>query len=429
MTEPWMIDVILIVFLLICSGFFSGSETGVTAVSRARIFHLASDGNKRAKKVSKLREQKEELIGAILLGNNLVNIAATAIATSLAIRLFGDGGVFIATAVLTVTVLIFAEVLPKTYAFRNAERTALFVAPLLSIIVPLFSPFTRIINIIIKFLIHLLRLEGGKGNLISGIEVVRGTIEMHHREGEMVKDDRDMLGGILDLNNVDVGDVMVHRKQIDSVDVDEPVREIIRNVTKSSHSRIPLWKDGPENIIGLLHVKDMIRLVVEHGEHKVSKEMILDAVSEPWFVPETTPLREQLVNFQRERKHFAHVVDEYGVFQGIITLEDIIEEIVGEIEDEHDTENQKLVIPMKDGRYILDGTVQIRDINRALDWTLPDDDASTVAGLLMFEARSIPERGAIFVFYDTEFHVLEKQENQITKLALRKLDTDDDESA
>ncbi len=417
-----MFELGLIIFLLFCSAFFSGSETGLTAVSRARIFQLMQEGSARARRVSELRESKERLIGGILLGNNLVNIAATAITTGLAIQYFGDEGVFYTTAIMTILVLVFAEVLPKTYAIQKPERVALAVAPFINICVKLFSPVTMAVQFFITRLLRLCGIDlSQQDTFMSSADFIRGTIELQHQEGDIVKQERDMLGGILDLEEVEVGDVMVHRKHIEMVNLDDSVRDIIRQVTTSTHSRLPFWQENPDNIIGLLHVKDIFKLMAENQNEHITKTMIEEAISEPWFVPETTMLGEQLLEFRRRRRHFAHVVDEYGAFQGIITLEDILEEIVGEISDEYDRPSTMKLKQQPDGVYLVDGTVMIRDINRELDWSLPDAHASTLAGLVIHEARQIPEAGAIFAFYGCQFEIVEKRANQIMKLKVRKL--------
>ncbi len=417
-----MFEIALVVFLLICSAFFSASETGLTALSRARIYQLVQDGNSRARKVLQLRDNKEQLIGGILLGNNLVNIAATAVSTGLAIQYFGDEGIFFATIVMTVVVLVFSEVLPKTYAIQQPENVALSVAPLIGLIVRLFSPFTLTVQLIIKGLFRLFGIDTSKNDgLVSASDVIRGTIELQHKEGDIFKQEKDMLGGILDLEKVEVGDIMIHRKQIETIDADAPVRDIIRQVTFSTHSRLPFWKDNPDNIIGLLHVRDMFKLLAENQPENITHTMIAGSLSQPWFIPETTMIGEQLLEFRRRRRHFAHVVDEYGAFLGILTLEDILEEIVGEISDEHDRPSSMKLKQQADGRYIVEGTMMIRDLNRELEWGLPDDNASTLAGLVIYEARQIPEPGAVFAFYGCEFEIAEKRANQILKLKIRKI--------
>jgi len=419
----WVFDSLVILSLLVFSGFFSGSETALTAVSRARLYRLAAEGDKRARTVMHLRNIKEELIGAILLGNNLVNIAATALATSLAIALFGDDGVAIVTIVLTLLILVFAEVLPKTFAIRHSEKAALAVAPVIAVLVRLLLPITRAVHWFIGKTLKLFGVDlNADDAYVEASEVIRGTIEMHHNDGQMVKQDRDMLGSILDLSNIEVGDILVHRKSIDTIDASADIKEIVQLALNSPHSRIPFWKDDPDNIIGLLHAKDLTRVVAETGVKGVTHDLMMEILREPWFIPETTTLREQLMAFRAEERHFAHVIDEYGDFQGIITLEDIIEEIVGEIRDEDDEpQEQEPIMPHKKGGFTIWGSATIRDINRELDWKLPDEHAATVAGLVMHESRSIPEKGAKFVFYGFTFEILDKRENQITSVRVRKL--------
>lgn len=424
-----MIELFAIFLLLITSGFFSGSETALTAASRARLFQLSKDGNKRAARADKLREKKESLIGAILLGNNLVNIAAASLATTVAISWWGqDLGPLYATAIMTLLVLVFAEVLPKTVAIHNAEKMSLVVSYPLSFFVRLFSPFTRMV----QWFIHRLLLQFGfdytkSESLVSAADAIRGTIEMHHSEGEMEKQDRDMLGSILDLNDREVSEIMLHRKHVYAINIaDEPER-ISEQVIDSPHSRIPLYRDNPDDIVGILHVKDMLKLLTSQ-KVGITREMIRRIAAKPWFVPETTPLNDQLLAFRARRQHFACVVDEYGAFLGIVTLEDIIEEIVGDIGDEHDLLQIDNIIPYGPNAWRVEGTVTIRDLNRFLDWSLPDEHATTVAGLILHEAEMIPEQGAVFEFYGTRFTISERQGNQITQLIVEPLPDDTDDS-
>ncbi|MFW0777992.1 MAG: HlyC/CorC family transporter [Rickettsiales bacterium] len=410
----------ILLFLLI-SAFFSASETALTAVSRARIYQLVMDGNKRARTVSKLRREKESMIGAILLGNNAVNIASSAIATLLAIQLFGDeNGLLFVTIVMTLIVVIFCEVLPKTYAIQNAERVSLLFSPALSIIVKLLSPITLTIQLFIRSLLRLFGIDITKSNmLVSATDVVRGTIELHHREGSMIKQDRDMLGSILDLHDIEVGDVMLHRKEVETLNADQPADELVQCAVTNSHSRIPLWRDDPDNIIGLLHVKDLIA-TLNTNNGTITNEQIISIATKPWFIPEITSLRSQLIAFRNRRKHFAFVIDEYGDWQGIVTLEDIIEEIVGDIDDEHD-ERTKDIQKLTERVYLINGSATLRDVNRQLDWSLPDDDASTMAGLLIHEAQTIPETGEHFIMHGFRFTVAEKEDTQITLLRVEQL--------
>lgn len=410
----------IFLFLLI-SAFFSSAETALTAISRARIYQLVLDGNKRAKTVHKLREKKESLIGAILIGNNAVNIAASALATSLSIRLFGDGqGLFIVTIVMTLVVVIFSEILPKTYAIQNAERVSLTFAPALSFIVKLLYPITYTIQCLIGVILRLCNVDPNKNKfLVSASDVIRGTIELHHREGQMRKQERDMLGSILDLEEIDIEKIMIHRRQVETIDIDIPVNDIVAQSVSLAHSRIPLWRGEPDNIIGVLHVKNLIRTLNEKGG-EITQEDILATCSNPWFVPETTPLRTQLLAFRSKRQHLAFVVDEYGDWQGIVTLEDIIEEIVGEIDDEHDESTDDFQ-KIAENTYVVQGDAQLRDINRHFDWNLPDDDASTIAGLLIHEAQMIPAVGESHTLHGFRFTVISKDATRISRLRIEKL--------
>ncbi len=411
-----------IVVLLILSAFFSASETALTALSRARIYQLVMDGNKRAQLVSKLRQKKEALIGAILLGNNAVNIAASSIATAITIKLFGteDGGLLIVTLVMTLLVVVFTEILPKTYAIQNAEKVALTLAPILSVIVKILYPITHTIQLFIRMLLNLFGVDSSQSNtLISATDVIRGTIELHHKEGKMIKQDRDMLGSILDLNDIAVSDIMIHRKEVETINADLPPNELMDAAVRTMHSRIPLYRGEPDNIIGLLHVKNLIKAFNDSDGH-ITSEGIVSICTKPWFIPENTNLRSQLLAFRAKRQHFAFVVDEYGALLGVVTLEDIIEEIVGDIDDEHD-ETDNDIQKLSDGSFIISGDVTIRDLNRALEWHLSDEHASTIAGLLIHEAEKIPARGETFTFYNMHFTVIDRITNQITRLKIKPL--------
>ena len=407
--------VFAIFVLIVFSAFFSGSETALTAASRARMHHLSEEKNKRARIVLSLTEDRERLLGALLFGNNLVNILASALATSVFLALFGDAGVVYATLVMTALVLIFAEVLPKTYAITNTDRFALAVAPFVRVVIALFAPVTGAVQFIVRQTLRIMGVDiSDTDHVLSPHEEIRGAINLHHREGGVVKVDRDMLGGILDLRDLEVSDIMVHRKNITMMDVSSPNSEIISHVLASPHTRIPLWRDEPENIVGVLHAKDLLRALAGAGWNPDAVQ-ILDIAAEPWFVPDATALQDQLNAFLRRKTHFALVVDEYGALMGLITLEDILEEIVGEISDEHDIDVSGLRV-QADGSIIVSGSVPIRDVNRALDWHLPDEEATTIAGLVIHEARTIPEVGQAFTFYGFRFEVLRRQRNQITQL-------------
>lgn len=406
-----------IVLLLVLSGFFSGSETALTAASRARMHRLAEEGSKRARIVLRLTDDRERLIGAILLGNNLVNILASALATSLFLAVFGDAGVVYATLVMTAVVLIFSEVAPKTFAITNTDRVALAVSQPLRLIIYVFAPVTAAVQFIVR---HTFRIFGlnvdDTQQVLSAHEELRGAINLHHHEGSVVKIDRDMLGGILDLRDLEVSDIMVHRKNIVMIDVAQPNSEIIEQALASPHTRIPLWRDEQENIVGVLHAKDLLRALSSSGWRPEAID-ILGIASKPWFVPDTTTLQDQLNAFLKQKSHFALVVDEYGVLMGLITLEDILEEIVGEISDEHDVEVAG-VRAQPDGSVLVNGSVPIRDLNRAFDWNLPDDEATTIAGLVIHEARTIPEIGQTFTFHGFRFEILRRHRNQVAQLRI-----------
>lgn len=422
MDNDLLFSILSIVLFLLISAFFSASETALTAVSRARLYQLVMDGNRRAELVSKLRREKESLIGAILLGNNIVNIAASAIATSVSIKLVGNSGdgLLYVTLIMTLLVVIFSEILPKTYAIQNSETVALTVSPALNILVKLFYPITRTIQFFIQRSLRLFGIDITKTNtLISGTDFLRGTIELHHREGRMIKQDRDMLGSILDLNDIEVQHVMIHRKDMEALNADLPPKEFIRQAVGMGHSRIPVWRDSPDNIIGVLLVKNLIKAINLHGE-TLDSEKILALMNKPWFIPDTTSLRGQLLAFRSRKQHFAIVVDEYGALLGIVTLEDIIEEIVGHIEDEHD-EARSDIRKVGDDSYIVKGSVTIRDINRELDWNLPDDHASTIAGLLIHDTETIPAIGEHYELYGVRMTVLDRTRSQITRIQLERV--------
>ena len=412
-----LLSLLGIAVLLVLSAFFSGSETALTAASRPRLHHLDRRGNRRARLVNRLIHNKERLIGAILLGNNAVNIFASALATSVLIGLFGKAGVAYATLGMTLLVLIFAEVLPKTYALRNADRFALAVAPVMRVVVFALTPITVTVQAVVRATLRLFGVKTDSGGFsVSAQQELRGAIDIHTRDGAMVKHERDMLGSILDLEDVEVGEIMVHRNGMAMIDADGPPARIVDQAVASPYTRIPLWRGETDDIIGVLHAKDLLRVVREH-QGDLDDLDIAGATSKPWFIPDTTTLRQQLQAFRRRRAHFALVVDEYGALMGMVTLEDILEEIVGDIADEHDVAFTG-VRANADGSFNLRGTVTIRDLNREFEWDLPDEEASTIAGLVIHEAQQIPDVGQSFVFYGFKFDVLARQRNQVTALRI-----------
>jgi len=414
--------IIAIVVLLALSGFFSGSETALTAASRARMHALEKDGDKRAEAVNRLISNREGLIGSILLGNNVVNILASVLATSLFTQLFGPGGMALAmaTGVMTILVLVFAEVMPKTYAISRPDATAMKVAGIISVLVAVASWIVKLIQMIVSFTLKLLGL-GAPAETMTADEEIRGAIDLHASEGGVDAADRQRLVGALDLKDLTVEDVMIHRKNIKMLSAELDPRQLVMKALASPHTRIPLYLGEKEEIVGILHAKDLLRAIIPLGGNLA--DLDLDAIMrKPWFVPETTPVQDQLDAFLKERSHFALVIDEYGELQGLITLEDILEEIVGSINDEHDIAVQG-VRPQDDGSVNVDGWVPIRDVNRAMNWNLPDEEAVTVAGLVIHEAQTIPEAGQSFVFHGYRFNVLRRQRNQVTGLNISEAET------
>ena len=406
--------------LLLFSAFFSGSETSLTAVSLPRMHTLEQQGVARATVVRELWRQKERLIGAILLGNNLVNIMASALATGIMIRLFGDAGVVYATIAMTLLVLIFAEVLPKTYAIHHADAVALSVAPTMRVVVTVLFPITHAVHMVARGTLKLFGIEMSDHlDTAHTEEELRGAIDLHASGSDDDRHERAMLRSILDLADVEVGDILTHRKKVTSIDAELPPAQLVQEVLQSAYTRLPLWRDNPDNIVGVLHAKDLLRAV--QAQPDLVKLDVLAIAGVPWFIPESTDLLSQLQAFRSRHEHFAIVVDEYGEVLGIVTLEDILEEIVGEIADEHDVEMEGVQI-QADGSLLVDGGVTIRDLNRQFEWRLPDEEASTVAGLVLHEARRIPKVGQAFVFYDFRFEIMGRQRNQITSLRMRPLD-------
>ena len=404
-----------IIVLLALSAFFSGSETALTAASRPMMHQLAQSGDQRAKLVNDLREHKDRLISALLFGNNLVNILASALATSALLLAFGDVGVVYATVVMTFLVLILSEILPKTYAFRNANQAALAVAPAVNILVGVLTPVTTVINVFVGGVLKVFGVEYHAEQVFgSAADELRGAIELHARAGEGAKQEHAILRSVLDLGEVRVGEIMVHRKNVTAIDADLPPEQLVTEVLESPYTRFPLWRDDPDNIIGVLHAKVLLREARARGDD-LSGMDVAALSADPWFIPEHALLVDQLEAFRRRREHFALVVDEYGTLMGIVTLEDILEELVGEIDDEHDV-SVTGVKARPDGSYLIDGWVTIRDLNREFGWRLPDENAATIAGLVLHESRRIPEVGQKFLFHGFRFEIVRRHRHQITSL-------------
>lgn len=409
---------ILAILILMCmSAFFSGSETALTAVSKARMNMLEKEGDHRAAIVNKLIERKDRLIGSLLLGNNLVNILASAIATAFFIDLVGESGVVYATLIMTILVLVFAEVLPKTYALTNSDKMALFIAPFIRIVVLIFSPITILISKVVNGTLMMLKVDAGQTSMSDlAVQELRGAIELAHdsESAEFMKEStekRAMLRSILDLVDVDIEDVMTHRSNVVALDANDTMSNLVDRVLNSPYTRLPVWQDDPDNIIGIIHAKILLK-ELRSVSGNIDRLDIRLMLLEPWFVPETTTLFDQLQAFRERKEHFAIVVDEYGSFQGIVTLEDILEEIVGEIDDEQDLTASGIRI-QADGSYFIDGTVSVRDVNRELDWNLPDESYTTIAGLIIHESKMIPDAGQSFIFYNYRFTIIKRERHQL----------------
>ncbi|HWA01996.1 MAG TPA: HlyC/CorC family transporter [Rhizomicrobium sp.] len=407
-----------IAILLVVSAFFAGSETALTAVSRGKMHQLEKEGSRAAANVNALVSDRERLIGALLLANTFVNILASSIATWLLEVSFGQRAVAVATAIMTFVILVFCEVLPKTLGIARTDRFALAVAWPVRKAVAILGPVVSAVQYLVWRLLGLVGVrQEESGSIVPAHEEIRGALDLHHKEGAVEREHRDMIGGILNLRELTVGEVMVHRKNMVTANADEPPQNLIAEVIDSGHSRVPLWRDQAENIVGILHARDAVRAILSN---KGSYEGIDVAAlaTEPWFVPDTTTAEEQLEAFRHRRARFALVVDEYGALQGLVTLEDILDEIFGDLPDEREALSRPDVRRKPDGSYLVDGSVTVRDLNRDLDWTLPDEEATTIAGLVIHEARTIPEVGQRFAFYGYKFEILRRQRNQITALRI-----------
>lgn len=419
------VSLICVIILLILAAFFSGSETAITAASPAFMHDKEKEeGDENAKRINRLNKDQEKLIGSILLGNNVVNILATSLSTSVLIGLFGAKGVAYATIAMTILILVFADILPKTYAIRNANKMSLKFAPAISFAVWIFSPFVSVLQWIVKITLKLFKINNS--SIVTRDAVIselRGAIGM--QDAKTIKQEKDMLKSVLDLEDLDVYDVMNHRKNLFSVNIDAPIKDIVKKITNSPYSRVPFWKEKPENIVGVVRTRTLLQAAVE-CEGDYSKLDLENLISKPWFIIETTSLKDQLQAFRTKREHFAIVVDEYGVLQGIVTLEDVLEEIVGDINDETDILQSIDVVGIKideeNGGYIVDGQVTVRDLNRRLDWNIDDENAATIAGYIIYCAENIPKTGQKFVFDEYEFEILQRKRNQITTIRTKRIE-------
>ena len=400
--------------LLLLLAFFGAAETALTVASKPLMHTLEAEGDRRAALVNLLYRRKERLLGSILLGNTVVNILAASLSTSVAIALAGEAGVAYATAVMTVVVLVFGEIMPKTFAIRYANRVARVIAPVMRLVVAVLGPPSHGIHLVVNGLLRLVGAgEAAETDVEAAMAELRGAIEVHAKPEE-VREERRMLRSILDLADVEVGEVMTHRRTVTMLDAGLPPGELVAEILASPYTRIPLWRDEPDNVVGVVHAKDVLRALHAVGGDAQRLD-VAGLAAAPWFIPESTTLAEQLQAFRQRHEHFALVVDEYGTLMGVVTLEDIIEEIVGDIADEHDVAMPG-VRPQPDGSYVVAGTVTLRDLNREFEWRLPDEQAATVAGLVLHESRQIPNIGQAFLFHGFRFEILRRHRNQITSL-------------
>ena len=417
----------VILGLLVVSALFSAAETAMTAASRARMHQLEREGDRAARRVNKLMAKQEKMIGSVLMGANLINILSSALVTEVLTRAIPGGwGVAAATGLMTVLILVFAEVLPKTLALSRSDDVARALSAPTQVVVRLFGPIMAGLQRVVRAGLRALGIDiDPEIDVFAAHAEIRGAVELHHSEGLVESRDRRMLGGVLDLSEMDVSQIMVHRKNMSMLDAELPPRELIEAVLEDPHTRLPLYRGDSDNIVGVLHAKDLLHALAA-SEGQVDALDIPGLVREPWFIPDTTNLKDQLNAFLKRRSHFALVVDEYGALQGLVTLEDILEEIVGEIDDEHDVAGAG-VRRQPDGSVLVDGHVAVRDLNRAMDWDLPDETAVTIAGLVIHEAQTIPLPGQTFIFHGHRFQILRRQRNQITALRVSAPIADEEE--
>jgi Mg2+/Co2+ transporter CorB len=407
----------LVILCLGLSAYMSAAETAITGASAPRMHRLEQQGNKRAVQVNKLLDRKDEAVSAVLIGNSVMNILSASLTTAVLTSLFGAAGVVYATLIVGTLVVVFAEVMPKTWALLRADRVALILAPSILLTLLLLGPIARAVAWTSRAFLYFLGVRAPTTGAGEHTELLRGAIEMHG-DGDTDADapaEKAMLRNVLDLGDRTVGDVMTHRANVVLIDADKSTDSIVTDMLAAPYTRIPLYRGQPDNIVGVVHAKDLFRAVKAAGGPETVK--IADVMTTPWFIPESSILFDQLEAFRARHEHFAIVVDEYGALRGIVTLEDIIEEIVGEIEDEHDA-IQRDVVLREDGSLVCQGTVPVRDLNRAYGWNLPEDVATTIAGVVLHEARRIPEVGQVYAFYGFRFEILKREGTRIAELRI-----------
>ncbi|MBY6257429.1 HlyC/CorC family transporter [Phytobacter diazotrophicus] len=405
--------IVTLIIMVVISAYFSGSETGMMTVNRYRLRHLAKQGHRSAKRVEKLLRKPDRLISLVLIGNNLVNILASALGTIVGMRLYGNAGVAIATGVLTFVVLVFAEVLPKTIAALYPEKVAFPSSVLLVPLQIIMMPLVWLLNGVTRIL---MRMVGIKADVVISGALSKEELRtiVNESRSQISRRNQDMLLSILDLEKVSVNDIMVPRSEIVGIDINDDWKSIVRQLTHSPHGRIVLYRDSLDDTISMLRVREAYRLMTEKKEF--TKEVMLRAADEIYYVPEGTPLSIQLVKFQRNKKKVGLVVDEYGDIQGLITVEDILEEIVGDFTTSMSPSLAEEVTPQNDGSVIIDGSANVRELNKAFNWQLPEAEARTINGMLLEALEEIPAAGTCVRIEHYDIDILDVQDNMIKQV-------------
>ena len=419
MDDLTTIYLILVIVLMIISALFACSETLIIAVSRAKIHRMANEGSRRAKKLELLLKNREKVISAMLIGNNMVNILASALATSVLIKLFGEAGLLYATIGMTILVIVFAEITPKTFALKIPDKLAIFLSPMMYVLVKILLPITHLTQKMVDSFVNLFFDKTDKSSKSEELEEIRDTVDLKHKEGSIYKYDKDLIDGVLDLSDTEISEIMVHRKEIESINIDLPTAEIVKRALDICYTRIPLWQGTKDNIVAILNVRKLLKFLhVSKGS--VEKFELASATSEPWFVPSSNSLRSQLFAFRKKKKRFALVIDEYGSLLGLVTLEDILEEIVGEIKEQDEAELN--IIKIKSGAYKIAGKTLIRDINKKLDWDMMEDHkAYNLAAFIINNLGRIPDEKEHFLIEGHYFEILKKRNQDLILVKVKRL--------
>lgn len=406
---------IILVVLLLCSAYFSSSETGLLSLNRYRTRYLAGQGNKGAQKAEKLLKNTDTLLTLVLICNNLVNIVASALATIIGMRLYGDAGVAIATGILTFVMLMFSEILPKTVAALHPEKVAFISSHILDILMKLIYPLVKLINVLTRAMMNMIGLSSDMRHNSMSTEELRAIV---NESGKFIPSShQDMLLSILELEDVTVEDIMVPRNEIGGIDINDDWKSIMRQLNHAAHGRVVLYRDDMDSdLIGLLRVREAYRLMLDKNEF--NKETLLRAADEIYFIPDATPLHNQLLNFKSNKERIGLVVDEYGDLKGLITLEDILEEIVGEFTTSTAPSIEEEVSEQSDGSVVIEGTANIRDLNKMFNWTIPTDGPRTLNGWILEHLEEIPEVGAVCQIGNFSITVLEVDNNRIEQVRI-----------